>query len=37
MEKSKRSEATLTACMDENGMNGDSILSQTVCENLNNE
>ena len=38
MEKSKRSEATLTARMnheDDHGMNGDSNLSQTVCVHLN--
>ena len=28
MEKSKRSEATLTTCMDDRGMNGDSNLSR---------
>ena len=40
MEKSKRSEAMLTARMnheDDHGMNGDSNLSQTVCVNLNKE
>ena len=40
MEKSKRSEATLTARMnheDDHGMNGDSNLSQTVCVYLNKE
>ena len=40
MEKSKRSEATLTARMnheDDHGMNGDSNLSQTVCVHLNKE
>ena len=40
MEKSKRSEATLTARMnheDYHGMNGDSNLSQTVCVHLNKE
>ena len=36
-EKSKRSEATLTTCMDDYGMNGDSNLSQTVCVHLNKE
>ena len=39
MEKSKRSEATLTACMnheDDYVINGDSNLSQTVCVHLNN-
>ena len=30
MEKSKRSEATLTACMDDNGMHEDSNLSHSV-------
>ena len=30
MEKSKRSEATLTTCMDDYGMNGDSNLSHSV-------
>ena len=30
MEKSKRSEATLTACMDDHGMNEDSNLSHSV-------
>ena len=40
MEKSKRSEATLTARMnheDDHGMNGDSNLSQTVCVYLKKE
>ena len=40
MEKSKRSEATLTARMnheDDHGMNGDSNLGQTVCVHLNKE
>ena len=40
MEKSKRSEATLTERMnheDDHGMNGDSNLSQTVCVFLNKE
>ena len=40
MEKSKRSEATLTARMnheDDHGMNGDSNLSQTMCVHLNKE
>ena len=40
MEKSKRSEATPTARMnheDDHGMNGDSILSQTVCVYQNKE
>ena len=40
MEKSKRSEATLTARMnheDDHGMNGDSNLSQTVCVHPNKE
>ena len=40
MEKSKRSEATLTARMnheDDHGMNGESNLSQTVCVHLNKE
>ena len=40
MDKSKRSEATLTARMnheDDHGMNGDSNLSQTVCVHLNKE
>ena len=40
MEKSKRSEATLTARMndeDDHGMNGDSNLSQTVCVHQNKE
>ena len=40
MEKSKRSEATLTARMnheDDHGMNGDSNLSRTVCVHLNEE
>ena len=40
MEKSKRSEATLTARMnheDDHGVNGDSNLSQTVCVHLNKE
>ena len=40
MEKSKRSEATLTVRMnhdDDHGMNGDSNLSQTVCVHLNKE
>ena len=30
MEKSKRSEATLSACMDDHGMNEDSNLSHSV-------
>ena len=40
MEKSKRSEATLTVRIkheDDHGMNGDSNLSQTVCEHLYKE
>ena len=40
MEKSKRSEATLTARMnheDDHGMNGDSNWSQTVCVHVNKE
>ena len=40
MEKSTRSEATLTARMnheDDHGMNGDLNLSQTVCVHLNKE
>ena len=40
MEKSKRSEATLTARMnheDDHGMNRDPNLSQTVCVHLNKE
>ena len=41
MEKSKRSEATLTARMNHedvvHGMNGDSHLSQTVCLRPNKE
>ena len=40
MEKSRRSEATLTARMnheDDHAMNGDSNLSQTVCVHLNKE